>query len=75
MRRVDGLRPLLQASGFPLDRVVIEVTAHMSVSDYTPVIAAREQLRALGIRLAVDDAGGLRLPQTHLGLGARHDQD
>jgi EAL domain-containing protein (putative c-di-GMP-specific phosphodiesterase class I) len=51
------LVPLLQASGFPLARIVIEVTEHTSVPDYAPVLAAREQLRALGIRLAVDDAG------------------
>jgi len=51
------LLPLLQASGFPLDRIVVEVTEHTSIPDYAPVRAAREQLRAHGIRLAVDDAG------------------
>lgn len=51
------LLPLLQASGFPLDRIVVEVTEHTSIPDYAPVQAARAQLRAHGIRLAVDDAG------------------
>jgi EAL domain-containing protein (putative c-di-GMP-specific phosphodiesterase class I) len=51
------LFPLLQASGFPLDRIVIEVTEHTSVVDYGLARAAREQLRAHGIRVAVDDAG------------------
>jgi EAL domain-containing protein (putative c-di-GMP-specific phosphodiesterase class I) len=51
------LLPLLQASGFPLDRIVVEITEHTSIPDYAPAIAAREQLRAHGIRLAVDDAG------------------
>jgi EAL domain-containing protein (putative c-di-GMP-specific phosphodiesterase class I) len=51
------LIPLLQSSGFPLDRIVVEVTEHDDICDYTPVVAAREQLRAHGIRLAVDDAG------------------
>ena len=51
------LLPLLQASGFPLDRIVVEITEHTSIPDYGPARAAREQLRAHGIRLAVDDAG------------------
>jgi EAL domain-containing protein (putative c-di-GMP-specific phosphodiesterase class I) len=51
------LLPLLKASGFPLDRIVVEITEHTSIPDYTPALAAREQLRAHGIRLAVDDAG------------------
>jgi EAL domain-containing protein (putative c-di-GMP-specific phosphodiesterase class I) len=51
------LLPLLQGSGFPLDRIVVEVTEHASIPDYAPVRAAREQLRAHCIRLAVDDAG------------------
>jgi EAL domain-containing protein (putative c-di-GMP-specific phosphodiesterase class I) len=51
------LLPLLQASGFPLDRIVVEITEHTSIPDYAPALAAREQLRAHGIRLAVDDAG------------------
>ncbi len=51
------LLPLLQASGFPLDRIVVEITEHTSIPDYTTAVAAREQLKAHGIRLAVDDAG------------------
>jgi EAL domain-containing protein (putative c-di-GMP-specific phosphodiesterase class I) len=48
---------LLHDSGFPLGRVVIEVTEHTSIDDYTQVVSARAQLKALGVRLAVDDAG------------------
>jgi EAL domain-containing protein (putative c-di-GMP-specific phosphodiesterase class I) len=52
------LLPLLHASGFPLDRIVVEVTEHTSIEENEcSVLAAREQLRALGVRLAVDDAG------------------
>jgi EAL domain-containing protein (putative c-di-GMP-specific phosphodiesterase class I) len=51
------LLPVLQASGFPLRRIVVEVTEHTSIPDYAPVRAAREQLRVHGIRVAVDDAG------------------
>jgi EAL domain-containing protein (putative c-di-GMP-specific phosphodiesterase class I) len=48
---------LLEESGFPLDRVVVEITEHSSIADYKPVRAAREQLRERGVRVAVDDAG------------------
>jgi EAL domain-containing protein (putative c-di-GMP-specific phosphodiesterase class I) len=51
------LIPLLEESGFPLDRVVVEITEHWSIDDYEPVRAAREQLRGRGVRVAVDDAG------------------
>jgi EAL domain-containing protein (putative c-di-GMP-specific phosphodiesterase class I) len=51
------LVPLLHQSGFPLARVVIEVTEHTSIDDYTQVVSARAQLKSLGVRLAVDDAG------------------
>lgn len=38
-------------------RVVIELTEHMSLGAYESYIAAIDRLRALGVRLAVDDAG------------------
>ncbi|PZU82291.1 MAG: diguanylate phosphodiesterase [Shinella sp.] len=40
-----------------LERVVIEVTEHASIYDYDRLAAALAPLRALGMRLAVDDAG------------------
>ncbi len=44
-------------SGLPLDRLVLEITEHTSVTDY-PLIAERlARVRAAGLRLAVDDAG------------------
>jgi EAL domain-containing protein (putative c-di-GMP-specific phosphodiesterase class I) len=51
------LVPLLHQSGFPLARVVVEVTEHTSIEDYTQVVSARAELKDLGVRLAVDDAG------------------
>jgi EAL domain-containing protein (putative c-di-GMP-specific phosphodiesterase class I) len=51
------LLPLLAASSFPLNRLVLEVTEHTSVSDYGPIVAARQALRQHGIRVSVDDAG------------------
>lgn len=38
-------------------RVVIELTEHTRVNDYSAVVAALDRLRARGVRVAVDDAG------------------
>lgn len=38
-------------------RVVLELTEHVGVEDYTDLAEALDGLRALGVRLAVDDAG------------------
>jgi EAL domain-containing protein (putative c-di-GMP-specific phosphodiesterase class I)/CheY-like chemotaxis protein len=43
--------------GFPLDRLVVEVTEHAPVDDYDVLDAAVAPLRAAGCRLAVDDVG------------------
>lgn len=43
--------------GVPLDRVVVEITEHDVVEDYSEVSAALSPLRDQGLRLAVDDAG------------------
>jgi EAL domain-containing protein (putative c-di-GMP-specific phosphodiesterase class I)/DNA-binding NarL/FixJ family response regulator len=39
------------------ERVVVEVTEHARVDDYQRIATARAQLRLLGVRLAIDDAG------------------
>lgn len=44
-------------AGFPLERLVLEVTEHASVDDYSLIAAALQPLRERGLRLAVDDAG------------------
>jgi PAS domain S-box-containing protein len=41
----------------PACRIVVEVTEHMRIDDYTAVVAAVAKLRTLGVRLSVDDAG------------------
>jgi EAL domain-containing protein (putative c-di-GMP-specific phosphodiesterase class I) len=41
----------------PLDRVVLEVTEHDAVTDYEALIDSLKDLRARGLRLAVDDMG------------------
>jgi EAL domain-containing protein (putative c-di-GMP-specific phosphodiesterase class I) len=39
------------------ERIVIEITEHASIDDYAPLTDALTNLRELGVRLAVDDAG------------------
>ncbi len=43
--------------GFPLERVVLEITEHVRVEDYEALNAAIARLRAGGARLSIDDAG------------------
>lgn len=38
-------------------RIVVEVTEHVPIEDYAPILHAMEPLRARGARLSVDDAG------------------
>lgn len=44
-------------AGYPLERIVLEITEHESVSDYARIAVELEPLRAQGMRIAVDDAG------------------
>lgn len=44
-------------SGYPLERLVLEITEQDSISDYERIEAELAPLRARGMRLAVDDAG------------------
>lgn len=39
------------------DRIVLELTEHERIDDYERLAAALERLRALGVRIAIDDAG------------------
>jgi EAL domain-containing protein (putative c-di-GMP-specific phosphodiesterase class I) len=50
-----ALAPLLH--GIDPRRVVLEITEHASVSDYARLLALLAPLRALGLRIAVDDTG------------------
>lgn len=43
--------------GHPLERLMLEVTEHASISDYALVATELAPLRQRGLRLAVDDAG------------------
>jgi EAL domain-containing protein (putative c-di-GMP-specific phosphodiesterase class I) len=44
-------------SSFACDRVIVELTEHARVEDYADIDAAVQRLRAIGVRLAIDDAG------------------
>lgn len=44
-------------AGFPFERLMLEVTEHASVDDYSLIAAALKPLRERGLKLAVDDAG------------------
>ena len=39
------------------ERLILEVTEHAHIDDYAPLNRALMRLRAIGVRLAVDDAG------------------
>ncbi|MFA9446715.1 EAL domain-containing protein [Egicoccus sp. AB-alg6-2] len=41
----------------PGERIVLELTEHDRVDDYAPLVEALDELRAHGVRIAVDDAG------------------
>lgn len=43
--------------GAPLDRLVLEITEHDAIEDYTPIGIALDDLRRAGLSLAIDDAG------------------
>jgi diguanylate cyclase (GGDEF)-like protein len=56
---------MLEAAGFPADRVILEVTEREVILDEPRVLSVLERCRAAGIRIAADDVGagnaGLRL--------------
>jgi EAL domain-containing protein (putative c-di-GMP-specific phosphodiesterase class I) len=50
----DDLASLLEPVA---DRVVVEITEHEPVNDYDDLFGALARLRAMGVRIAIDDAG------------------
>ncbi len=50
-------RCTLLLSGLPLDRIILELSEHDRVDDYTALDNALAPLRARGMRLAIDDVG------------------
>jgi EAL domain-containing protein (putative c-di-GMP-specific phosphodiesterase class I) len=58
------LEPLL--CGLDLRRIVLEITEHATVTDYTAVKRALDPLRERGARLAIDDAGAGYASMRHI---------
>jgi EAL domain-containing protein (putative c-di-GMP-specific phosphodiesterase class I) len=54
---LSSVRFLRLLPELPSDHVVVEVTEHAPVEDYETLARSLEQLRAEGIRVAIDDAG------------------
>lgn len=52
----DGTMGLLLSSR-NIDRIVVELTEHVAVTDYRPLARALGRLRKRGARLAIDDTG------------------
>ncbi len=48
---------LLDQGTWPCTQLVVEITEHVSVTDYAALAKAVTTLRQLGVRIAVDDAG------------------
>lgn len=57
---------MLLDSGIPLSRVVIEVTEHTRIEEYTRLQTTLATLRAAGAGLAVDDTGAGYASLTHV---------
>lgn len=53
-RRVHDL---IEQASFPAEQIVVEITEHVSIDSYEHMRPLIADLRALGARLAVDDAG------------------
>jgi len=54
---VDSVLEVLAATGFPAERLELEITENLLVRDTEDVIKTMGQLRARGIRFAIDDFG------------------
>ena len=51
------LRAVVLDSPLPNERIVLELTEHVAINDYGPVVASRELFRTAGVRVAIDDTG------------------
>jgi diguanylate cyclase (GGDEF)-like protein/PAS domain S-box-containing protein len=62
----DTVETVLAESGFPSERLCLEVTETALAVDVEAVISALEELRELGVRLAIDDFGTGHASLTYL---------
>ena len=54
---IERLLKNIEARSIKLDDIVIEITEHHPVSDFSPMVSALERLRKRGIKIAIDDLG------------------
>ncbi len=54
---LDDVQAALDASGLPVHRLQLEVTESVFVSDHARIMPVLQELRARGVRLALDDFG------------------
>jgi diguanylate cyclase (GGDEF)-like protein len=54
---VEQVRDALAASGLPAGRLELEITESLLMSNTEVVLAALQQLQAMGVRIAMDDFG------------------
>ena len=54
---IDDVRAALQASGLPPRALVLEITENLLVGDIAGASTRLDELKSLGVRLAVDDFG------------------
>lgn len=54
---VPSIRLLLEGTGFPANRLIVEVTENSVIDDFTVARAKLEELKALGVSVALDDFG------------------
>lgn len=52
--------------GAPVQRLVLEITEHAAVADYTQLSQSLEPLRARGLRVAIDDVGAGYASMAHV---------
>ncbi len=51
------LKTFLERRPEPLDNVVLEITEHVTIPDYAPLVAAIRDMRRLSLKVAIDDVG------------------
>jgi EAL domain-containing protein (putative c-di-GMP-specific phosphodiesterase class I) len=54
---VERVTAALADAGLPADRLILEITETVVLDDMTAVVARLSALRALGVRIAIDDFG------------------
>jgi|GEM_PF-1515611 len=53
----ERIRTAVQRGGFPLSRLILEITESALLEDLSPVRPITEELKSMGVRLALDDFG------------------